>query len=184
MCLDKGNAFYDKAAWYCLRAQPKREKVAACHLRTLEGVTPFLPMVRYEKHGKQGPMECIEPIFPGYLFACFVPTQSAKAVRYTQGVGAILKRGDNFIPVDEAIIHELESITDDGLLELPVRALQIGEKVKIVSGIFVDFNAEIIRIVPAKQRVRILIELLGRTNEVEMHETMIERQFENPLRNG
>lgn len=172
---------FDREAWYCLRAQPKREKVAACHLRTLAGVQAFLPMVRYTKPGKGGPVECIEPVFPGYLFARFVPEISVKKVRYTKGVGAILKRGDTLIPVDDAIIAELKGITTDGLLDLPQRVLMIGEQVRIVAGIFTNFEAKVIGVAPSKHRIKILIELLGRQNQVEIPESMIEPHYLNPL---
>ncbi|HXO97259.1 MAG TPA: transcription termination/antitermination NusG family protein, partial [Chthoniobacterales bacterium] len=58
-----------ESAWYCLRAQPKREHIAAAHLRILQGVTVFCPRIRFQRATQRGLVWVTEAMFPGYLFA-------------------------------------------------------------------------------------------------------------------
>ena len=57
--------------WFCLRAQPKREHIAAACLRQNSEVEVFCPRVRFRKHTNRGPVWFVESMFPGYLFARF-----------------------------------------------------------------------------------------------------------------
>ena len=47
-------------AWYCLKTQTKREAIAAAHLRELEGVEVFCPMLRYRKATRRGKVWWVE----------------------------------------------------------------------------------------------------------------------------
>src|SRR5258708_12312989 len=58
-------------AWFCLRAQPKREHIAAACLRQTCEVEVFCPRLRFRKLTSRGPVWFIEAMFPGYLFARF-----------------------------------------------------------------------------------------------------------------
>ena len=42
------------AAWFCLRAQPKHEHIAAGHLRELPGIEVFLPRIRFRRQTRRG----------------------------------------------------------------------------------------------------------------------------------
>src|SRR5271166_6904013 len=57
--------------WFCLKAQPKREHIAAACLRQISEVEAFCPRVRFRKRTNRGPVWFVEPMFPGYLFARF-----------------------------------------------------------------------------------------------------------------
>src|SRR5260370_33331325 len=58
-------------AWFCLRAQPKREHIAAACLRQTCEVEVFCPRLRFRQLTSRGPVWFIEAMFPGYLFARF-----------------------------------------------------------------------------------------------------------------
>src|SRR5260221_5470813 len=58
-------------AWFCLRAQPKREHIAAACLPQTCEVEVFCPRLRFRKLTSRGPVWFIEAMFPGYLFARF-----------------------------------------------------------------------------------------------------------------
>jgi len=51
--------------WFCLRAQPKSEHIAAAHLKRMEGVKVFLPRVRFQRATRQGRVWVTEALFPG-----------------------------------------------------------------------------------------------------------------------
>ncbi|MGF1452005.1 MAG: transcription termination/antitermination NusG family protein [Opitutales bacterium] len=158
----------ETANWFCLRSQPKRERVAAGQLVTLPGVDVFLPMVRFHQPSAKGKRPRTEPMFPNYLFARFDPGASHRAVRYAKGVSYIVQRGEEFQQVDPRIISELRAITVEDILELTPEPLFVGNKVKIVRGIFAETEAEVIELRPAAERVVLLLELLGRPQAVEL----------------
>ncbi|MCH1497844.1 MAG: hypothetical protein L7U83_02140, partial [Akkermansiaceae bacterium] len=70
----------DQAAWYVLRTQLKREKLAAANLRRLDGVEVFLPRLKYQKTTRRGRVWWTEPLFPGYLLARFSLVEMGRAV--------------------------------------------------------------------------------------------------------
>ena len=53
-------------AWYCLRSQPKHERIAGVQLRMLKGVTVFCPLIRFKKKTRRGLIWVTEAMFPGY----------------------------------------------------------------------------------------------------------------------
>lgn len=62
----------DGSAWFCLRSQPKHEKIAATHLlRTIAGIEVFSPRLRIRRQTRRGVVWFVEALFPGYLFARF-----------------------------------------------------------------------------------------------------------------
>lgn len=65
--------------WYCIRAKPRMETVAAATLQTLDSVEVFLPRTIRPKKIKSTP---IKPLFPGYFFARFDPEKFQCSHRY------------------------------------------------------------------------------------------------------
>src|SRR4029077_15110962 len=61
-------ALSQHSMWFCLRAHPKREHIAAVGLRRQFGIGCFSPRVRFRKATRRGAVWFVEPMFPGYLF--------------------------------------------------------------------------------------------------------------------
>ena len=57
------------AEWFCLRAQPKHEHIAAAHLQKVSEVEVFLPRVRFQRATRQGMAWVTEALFPNYFFS-------------------------------------------------------------------------------------------------------------------
>src|SRR6516225_11676502 len=94
-------------AWYCLRAQPKHEHIAAAHLRLLEGVTVFCPRIRFKRSTRQGIVWVTEAMFPGYLFARFELAEMHRQVRYAHGVSGIVQFGGRYPTIGEETLVQL-----------------------------------------------------------------------------
>ncbi len=62
----------DQVAWYVLRTQLKREKLAAANLRRLDGGEVFLPRLKYQKTTRRGPGLWAEPLFSWYFLGRFL----------------------------------------------------------------------------------------------------------------
>ncbi|WP_309382595.1 transcription termination/antitermination protein NusG [Cerasicoccus frondis] len=167
--------------WFCVKTQPKRERQALKTLQTLPWVQPFLPLARYPKQTTKGKRMTSEAIFPGYLFCRFAPVNSTRAVQYTQGVAYIIKRGDNLVSLPDEIIDEIHLLAPEGVFELTPKPLMPGERVRLIQGIFSGTEAEVVGLLPSAERVKVLLEILGREQEVSLPLEEIERIFENPF---
>lgn len=153
--------------WYCLRAQPKREGLAAQQLPTLEGVQVFYPRVRYFRKTKTGPKMSTEPLFPGYLFASFDFWTNGKQVGFTRGVARIVRRSNlDPIIVPDAVIRGLMEMAPDGIVRVGTPDFKIGDEVKIIAGVFAGTETTVVKLVPGTKRVAVLMRLLGQEQEV------------------
>ncbi len=174
--------FSDQPAWYCLKTQPKRERTAAMSLSTLPGVDVLFPQVRYQRQGPRGKRTAQEPLFPNYLFARFRPLHHLKAVGYARGVAYVVRQGADLIPVPAAIIGEITALAPANILELPLQPVQTGENIRIIAGVFKGNSADVVQLLPGAERVRLLLDILGRSSEIELSLNEVERHYGHPLR--
>ncbi len=176
--------FPDKPGWYCLKTQPKRERIAAVSLNDIDGVRALYPQVRYERQSSKGKRHILEPMFPNYLFARFTPQEHIRAVGYARGVAYVVKHGNTLMPVHDAVIAEIASLAKDNILDLPLVPLQTGDNIRIIAGIFEGSTADVVRLIPGSERVKLLLELLGRVSEVELSLDQVERHYRHPLQSS
>jgi transcriptional antiterminator RfaH len=168
MVQDSG-AHASAAAWYCLRAQPKHERIAAVHLRKCAGVDVFAPMMRYQRARRpSGKVWVSEAMFPGYLFAHFDFARHFREVRSTHGVRGIVQFGGRSPAVPTALVDELREVLGDDETAVVAETPAAGDEVLITEGVFRDLRVLVSQYFPAKDRVRVLLEMLGRGVEVEL----------------
>ena len=77
---------------------------------------------------------------------------------------------------------ELRLISPDGILEIPDQPHKIGDKVKVISGLFKGDEGTVTKLVPARERVKVLFEILGRPTEVEINEDEVDFPSAHPYR--
>jgi transcriptional antiterminator RfaH len=153
--------------WFCLQAQPKREHIAAESLRRQLEICCFAPRLRFRKATRRGATWFVEAMFPGYLFAEFVYSDFHRRVSSATAVRSVVHFGDYIPVVDPAVIETLRrSSTDDAVITIEPE-LEVGETVTMVDGPLAGLTALVTRLHPAKERVRILLEFLGREVETE-----------------
>lgn len=154
--------------WYVVRSQTKRERLAAATLRDTLGIPVVAPLVKYRKVTRRGKVWWSEAMFPGYLFAKFVPEELGRAVKYAQGVLTIVKFGDSMPAVPESFMKALEEqLGNEEAVEIR-HEVQVGEIYEVASGPLCDSIGEVLEILPGRERVRLLIEMLGQKQSVEM----------------
>lgn len=164
----------DEPAWYCVRTQSKRENLASRSLKQLEGVEVFCPRLRYKKATRRGKVWWVEAMFPGYIFAYFCRQEHERAIIHTQGVMSLLKFG-SFVPsISTTFIAELcqqieshqdDESSDDMLTLQPL--VQEGDEVEIAHGAMQGIQGKVIEVLPAGERVKLLIDFLGNTQVVD-----------------
>src|SRR5215510_12832756 len=101
----------DNAAWFCLRAEPRREHLAATALRRRFGLECLSPRLRFRKLTQRGPVWFVEAMFPGYLFAKFVYSTQHRAVESSHGVRGIVRFGQRLATLPENTVVALQSKT-------------------------------------------------------------------------
>jgi len=157
--------------WFCLKAAPKREHIAATTLRRELQVPVVAPRVRFRKLTGRGPVWFVEAMFPGYLFAEFVYRELHRRVVHTHGVTGLVRFGDHVPTIEPATLEFLR--TDGNEVITFDRPLEVGETVKIAEGPLQGFEAVVTRLLPAAKRVQILLEFLGRDIEIAVHEPQV-----------
>lgn len=125
------------------------------------------------KGGKKQERE--EKIFPGYvLVEMIMDEDSWYVVRHTAGVTKFVGSAKRPIPARDSeikkIIHRSTSQTQK--IELDVKA---GDKVRIISGPFADFVADIIEVYPDKSKLRANVSIFGRETPVELEYKQINK---------
>ena len=153
--------------WFCLKTQPKREHFAALGLRKDLEVNCFAPRLRFRRPTRRGPIWFVEAMFPGYLFAEFVYRERHRDVRYAAGVHQIVQFGDQVAVMDPEIMAVLRQRTGEAELVTVDQEIKIGESIQITQGPFKGLEAIVTGLLPAKERVRVLFDLLNRTVELE-----------------
>lgn len=154
--------------WYVVRSQTKRERLAAATLRDTLGIQVLAPTVKYRKVTRRGKVWWSEAMFPGYLFAKFDPESQGRAVKYAQGVMTIVKFGESMPAVPASFIQALEgqlAEEDEIVLEHNV---QVGGAYEVASGPLRGNVGEVLEVLPGKERVRLLIEMLGQKQSIEV----------------
>jgi transcriptional antiterminator RfaH len=162
-------------AWYCVRSQPKHEHIAAARLRE-EGVEVFLPRIRFKKGSVRGPVWVTEALFPNYLFARFDLRTSTRLVRHAAGVSQIVHFGDEVPTVPDQIITELRAQVGAEELHVIPEGLAPDDRVQISGGALHGLNAVVTQVMPAKERVKVLLNFLGQQTTVEMDTRALVRE--------
>ena len=152
--------------WFCVRSHPKREHIAAAHLRMISQVDVFCPRLRVKKATKRGVVTFVECLFPNYLFARFDSKLLLDKVKHSPSVSTIIHFGNRLPMVPETVIEELRAgFPEDEVLDCD-RHVEVGDEVTIGEGPFAGMQARVLRVMTPYQRVEVLLEMLGRATPV------------------
>jgi len=158
----------DEDAWFCMRARTKTEHLAAMQLRPVEGVDAFCPRVRFLRSTRRGRVWFSEALFPGYFFARFNPCKLLRLVRHSQGVTGLVEFGGVPISVPDSQVEELRKLVGvEEICEVP-ETLREGDEVDVVTGPLAGLRVVVTQALPARERVRVLLEFLGTLREMEI----------------
>ena len=156
------------SAWYCARTKPKHEHIAAANLCKHMELEVFLPRVRLEKLTRRGLVRVVEPLFPCYLFVRCNVDESLNAVQHTSGISKIVHFGGKIPRVPDSVIQELQAYFEsDDVITVESRLVP-GDEVTVAGGAFAGMSALVLKSLPARKRVQILLDILGRTTPVEV----------------
>ena len=159
-------------AWYCARTKPKHEHIAAANLSRNLGLEVFNPRLRIERATRRGVVRTIEPLFPCYIFVC-CPVGIPDEIRYVTGISSLVHFGQRIPTVPESVIEELKECFDAEEPFAVEDRLYPGAEVSVADGAFRGFQAIVLRMLPAKRRVQVLLDILGRPTPVEVDRHLV-----------
>src|SRR6266436_9953474 len=148
--------------WACIRTHPKHEHIAAAQLSHVPGVEVFNPQLRLERQTRRGRMRSTESLFVNYLFARFAIETTLERVRYTPSVKTVLQFGERIATIPDAVIQDLRQTLLENANTVFTDAPLEGDEAEISNGPFQGEKGIIVRVLPARERVEILLDVLGR----------------------
>ena len=126
--------------------------------------------IRQERKADGTLKEKLVKIFPGYVFIeLCVTDDSWFVVRNTPGVTGFLGSsggGTKPVPLPPEEINPI--LKKCGLMEVPKLDVEVGQKVKVVTGPFRDQLAVVDSIDEEKQEIVVLVDMFGRQTPVEL----------------
>lgn len=171
----------DEIAWFCLKSQPKREHIAAAHLRQMPEVEAFSPRLRFQRPTTRGARWFEESMFPGYLFARFQFLDRYTEVRSASGVSRIVAFGGQYATIDDSVIEMLRAKTGDSGVTVVNSEIKAGDTVRIVGGSLGGLDAVVTQVLSGRERVRLLLNFLGREVHAEVNTNAVLPAKRHPL---
>jgi transcriptional antiterminator RfaH len=160
--------------WYAIHTKPRQEENAALNL-TRENVTVFNPRTRRARIGRGKIVRTAEPLFPGYIFADFLPEKQYNLVRYSRGVSSIVGGVDSIWQVSQEIIDLIRDRQDDeGYIKL-VSSLKPGDRVEIHNGPFKGLTGIFSGQLRPAERVMILLQSIGMQARLEIDQDFLHK---------
>jgi transcriptional antiterminator RfaH len=151
--------------WYTLYTKPMMEQHVGEMLRS-KGIETYAPTLKVPR--KRRPM-VDRALFPRYMFARVdLEVVGLSAIKWTPGLISIVSFGGGPVVVpDEVVVLIKERLAEMEMRGYAAR-FRSGDRVRIIEGPFQDLEAIFERPVSAGERVRVLIDLLGRLTSCEV----------------
>ncbi len=168
-------------AWYCVRTKPKHEHIAAANLRRNLGLEVFSPCLKLERNTRAGIRRVTEPLFPCYLFVQCALEKSFDSIQHANGVAALVHFGDRVPQIANSIIEELQALFPGEVPLFVEDHIHPGEEIAVGEGPFSGMKAVVLRVLPARQRVQVLLDILGRPAPLELDWNFVVREGRNTV---
>lgn len=168
MSISNNPASANDFAWYCLRAQVKREGVAAAGVRARTGLDVFAPTIRVRRKTRSGPKHFVEALFPGYLFVHCSIREHKRHLMAINGVTGFVHFKDYFPYIPEGDIEQMRAQIEAVKPDSIASGFNKGDEVEIVSGPFAQFYARVASAASGCERVALLIEFLGQELNIDL----------------
>jgi transcription antitermination factor NusG len=121
----------------------------------------FLPRLRRTVRHARKLRDTLNPLFPGYIFVIIdLSKHRWRSVNGTFGVASLILGGEQPMPVPPHVVEALvASCESHGVVRLD-DGLEIGQKVRILSGPFAETLCRLARL-DDRGRVQVLLEIMG-----------------------
>lgn len=115
--------------------------------------------------------------FPGYILINMAFNEDTwHLIKHTPGIIGFVGSGTPVPLKDDEIRDILEQIEAKKEKVKPKVIFEKGEMVKVTDGPFLNFNGTIDEVYPDKGKLRVLVQIFGRTTPVELEYWQVERE--------
>lgn len=151
----------DDHHWFVAQLRPQGLARAQEHLHR-QSFQTFAPEILTSALRAGVSRKVRKPLFPGYLFISFDPSAPEwNAINSTRGIARlILSDPRHPVPLPRALMAALKARCDASGLLLPAPDYQVGDRIRVLAGPFVDVITTI-ETLPSPARIGVLIEIMG-----------------------
>jgi transcriptional antiterminator RfaH len=158
--------------WYAIYTKPKKERQVNTLLQG-QGIETYLPTVRRKVRRRDRPERIV--YFPCYLFARVdFDVTPRSSIDWMPGVRRIVHSGERPTVVADELVALIRRRLGN-IEEVGRGNLRQGDRVRIRSGPLRDLEAVFDQPLSAAERVRVLLDVMGRITPVEIDFWDIER---------
>jgi transcriptional antiterminator RfaH len=154
--------------WYVVNTKARQEQ-SACENLARQGYLVYLPKIKVIKRIRGLQQAQLEPMFPRYIFLQPSSTaQSLAPVRSTLGVATIVRFGQEPAQMRGEVLQSIRSFEEqrNAAKDADISPLQPGQQVRVADGPLAGLEGLISSV--SKQRVIVLLQLLGQDTEVRL----------------
>ncbi len=146
--------------WFVARVLPHQENRAQFNLHRL-GFRSFVPRLRRTIRHARRLQDTLQPLFPSYIFIVIdLSKHRWRSINGTFGVASLIMGVEQPLPVPRGVVEALVASCEScGAVRFD-DSLEIGQKVRILSGPFAETLCRLARLDDGG-RVRVLIEIMG-----------------------
>lgn len=156
--------------WYALYTKPKKERQVDALLQE-QGIETYLPTVQRKVRRRDRPDRIV--YFPCYLFARLDLSDTPRSsIDWMPGIRHIVSLGERPAVVADEIVALLRRRLE-GIEEMGYGSLKQGDRVRITSGPLRELEAIFDQPLSAADRVRVLLDVMGRMTPVEIDHSQI-----------
>jgi len=167
----------ENSKWYVVQVMSGHEKKVKKTLEEnakannmIELIDEILVPIENVSEVKRGEQKIMEKkLWPGYILVkMHLTDESWSYVKSSTGVIDFLGSGERPEPLPEAEVQRiLDDLAERKKVVVQKHQLEIGDSVKIIDGVFVNFIGTVIEIQPDKGRVSVRVSIFGRDTRVD-----------------
>ncbi len=160
-----------------INTKPRNENLV-CRFLESESFRVFLPTITARNlRRRRRSSSNKQPLFPGYIFTRIDLDQPGWArINYTPGVRKIVSYGSQPVAVPEPILDEIKArLRGNRPIKKSMISFKAGDKVKFLGGPFEGLEGIFTGTVSGKERVKVLMELLRQSVQVEAEISCLEK---------
>lgn len=152
--------------WFIVQFKPNAHHRAVKNLNQ-QGFETFLPLLDTTSRNGSRFINSSRPLFPGYMFVKFDKTNIHwHKINNTFGVSRLITFNSIIKSIPATVINNLTKRCDLSGKLMPLKELEKGSKVKVLSGPFANFIATVEKY-ETKQRIWVLMGLMGREAKIQ-----------------
>ncbi len=162
------SAHVNNMPWYVVHTKARQEQ-PACDNLARQGYTVYFPRIKVIKRVRGQQHAVLEPLFPRYVFLQpLSAAQSLAPVRSTVGVTTIVRFGQEPAQMRGDVLQVIRSFEAqrNTVKDADLSPMQPGERVRVADGPLIGLEGLISSV--SKQRVIVLMQLLGQDTEVSV----------------